>query len=405
MEKVAIINSVFEYGSTGLLAKQLYEYGWENGYEAFAFYGRGIVYKNDHIIKIDKAFEFYLHKLLTLITGYQGAFSKLATRKLLQFLKTKSIKKVILLNIHGYYINEKKLFDYLKSNNIQTVYVTPDEYAGLGKCCYNNGCEKYKSICDKCPQKKDYPKSLFFDRSRSIFEMKRLSYSNYDKITLIGPESNLEKFRMSALTKNMPMKRASWGIDLDTYKYMVDEGLYIKYGIPKNKVIILTVAHYSNIRKGVKKYFFELARRLQKLDYHFINVGYDGNLSSDEMPKNMTTIGYMDDQEELAKLYSISDLYLLASVSDTMPLSCLISFACETPVCCFYTSGLKFLAERDNPAILYCDDINLDALEKKVRGVQKKDEKTRLACRRLAENEYSKNAFNKKVYDVFEDKI
>ena len=116
----------------------------------------------------------------------------------------------------------------------------------------------------------------------------------------------------------------------------------------------------------------------------------------------MTTIGYMNDVEELAHLYAMSDLYLLASTTDTMPISCLISFACETPVCCFYTSGLKYLAERDNPAIKYCDDVSVDALEEIVRFTGKKDKKSMTACRRLAEDEYSIEAFNRKVYEVLE---
>jgi putative colanic acid biosynthesis glycosyltransferase len=402
VEKVAIINSVYEYSSTGALTKQLFEYGNKHGYESFVFYGRGEKIADDHIIRIDSKIEFYLHKILTLITGYQGVFSNLATSKLLNYLKSENIHKVILLNIHGYYLNEKRLLEYLKTNGIVTAYVTPDEYAGLGKCCYNMGCEKFKTECGNCPLVKDYPKSLFFDRSKAIFKRKRACYTGFEKMTLIGPETNLVKFRESALVKDKPMKRASWGVNLDTYKYEIDETLYEKYGIPRDKVLILTVANYSNPRKGVKEYFFEIARRLQDTNYHFINVGYDGELKSDEIPTNMTTIGYMDDQSELSHLYAMSDLYLLASTTDTMPLSCLISFACETPVCCFYTSGLRYLAERDNAAIRYCDEVNVDALEEIVRNAAKKDKATMMACRKLAEDEYSIEAFNRKVYEILQ---
>ncbi|MBP5460535.1 MAG: glycosyltransferase [Lachnospiraceae bacterium] len=402
MDKVAIINSVYEFSSTGAMTKQLYEYGKAQGYEPFVFFGRGEKSGDDHIIRIDGKLEFLMHKTLTLVTGYQGVFSNLATRRLLSALKKNEIKKVILLNIHGYYLNEKKLLEYLKKNGINTAYVTPDEYPALGKCCYSEKCERYKSGCGDCPKKKGYPKSLFFDRSRALFNRKRKAYDGFDTMTLIGPETNLAKFRESPLVKDKPMKRVSWGVDLKTYKYEIDESLYDKYGIPKDKVIILTVANYSNPRKGVKEYFFEIAKRLQDTEYHFVNVGYDGNLNPEDIPKNMTTIGYMNDQQELARIYAMSDLYLLASTADTMPLSCLISFACETPVCCFYTSGLRYLADRDNPAIRYCDDISVDSLEQIVRSTKKKDSECMNACRRLAEDEYSIEAFNQKVYEVLE---
>ena len=400
MNKVAIINSVFEYGSTGTLAKQLYEYGNNNGYEAFVFYGRGQIVADNHVIKIDSKIEFYIHKVLALITGYEGKFSNRATRFLLKRLEEEKIRNVILLNIHGYYLNERKLLTYLKENHIQTVYVTPDEYAGLAKCCYNKGCDKFKTECDKCPLVREYPRSLFFDRSNEIFKMKQKVYSGFDSLTLVGPEANLTKFKESALTKNLSMKRASWGVDLSLYKNEIDQYLYDKYSIPRNKIIILTVAKYSMQRKGVKEYFFEIARRLQDSKYHFINVGYDGNLSADEIPKNMTTVSYLDDQQELAHIYSISDWYLFTSQTETMPISCLISFACETPVVCFFTSGLRYLAARDSAAIRYCDDISIDAMENLVKKLEKKDKDSMRACRTLAEEEYSIGGFNRKVFEV-----
>ncbi len=402
MEKVAIINSFLDYGSTGSITRQLYDYGLAHGYEPYVFYGRYNSGDNVHLFRIDSRFEVYAHKFLALLTGYQGFFSNIATSRLISILKRCEIRKAILLNLHGYYLNESRLLNYLKKNEIPTVYITPDEYAGLGKCCYSGECIKYQTECSECPDIKGYPKSLFFDRSRAIFRMKKKAYDGFDGLTLLGPETNLVKFRDSALTKGMKMVRASWGIDLSLYKYEIDESLFEKYKIPRDKVLVLTVAKYSDPRKGVKDYFFEVAKRLQGSDYHFINVGYDGNLSSEEMPFNMTTIGYLDNQSELAHLYSMSDLYLLASTSDTMPLSCLISFGCETPVCCFYTSGLRYLAPENHPAVVYSKAISVDGLERIITGISKKTTEIRNSCRQLAEEEYSVTAFNRKVFEVFE---
>ena len=402
MEKIAIINSVIDYGSTGSLTRSLFEYGKRQGYEPFVFYGRGKENYDDHLLRIDCTIEVYIHKVLSLLTGKQGFYSNNATNKLLRCLHNGSFKKVILLNLHGYYINEARLLSFLKNNRVITAYVTPDEYAGLGKCCYSLNCDQYKTECKNCPHINDYPKSFLFDRSNDIFKMKKNVYNGFNTLTLLGPESNLIKFRESALVKDKPMKRISWGIDLDLYKYEVVEGLYEKYKIPKNKILILTVASYSNLRKGVKEYFFEVAKRLQHTEYHFINVGYDGNLRPDEIPCNMTTIAYIHDQKELANLYALSDLYLLASKTDTMPISCLIAFGCETPVCCFYTSGLRYLAPVDSLAIKYCYDISVNSLLKVVTKVHKKTLEERIACRELAKTEYSVEAFCKKVYEVFD---
>lgn len=405
MSSIAIINSVLDYGSTGQLARELYKAGNSLGYDMYMFYGRGKRQSDKHIIKIDFDIEVLFHKLLSLLTGYQGYFSRHATSKLIKTLIKKNISKVILLNLHGYYLNENCLFDYLKKNHVFTIYISPDEYPGLGKCCYNLDCNNYKTECKNCPSVKQYPTSLFFDRSNTIFNDKKNNYKDYKELVLVGPLNNINKFKQSALTKNIKMKELSWGIDLGLYNYELDTDICIKYNIPNDKIIILTVAKYSAKRKGVKDYFFEVAKRMVDTNYHFINVGYDGNLTKEEMPSNMTTIGYINDQRELSKIYSLADLYLLPSTSDTMPLSCLIALACGTPICCFYTSGLKFLVPEDSLAIKYIYDINVDAIKSVLLRVNKKDKNTMLECRRVAKDRYSIETFTKKIFDIFGEEI
>lgn len=394
--KVGIINSVIDYGSTGDLTRKLYEYGKKNGDSVFVYYGRGKKNNDPNIIKIDSNIEFYLHKFLTLVIGLQGYFSFFATKKLIRNLKRNKIDKLILLNLHGYYLNEKILFNYIKKYNIQVIYITPDEYAAMGKCCYSRDCDKFISICSHCPDVRSYPKSLFFDQSNRIFNRKKKMYENIENVYFAGPRYNLEIFKKSALLKNKKLMELNWGIDTDnTYYYEYDKAIYEKYGIPKDKVIVLTVGQYSNERKGVRKYFFEIAKNINDKRYHFINVGYDGD---GDIPNNMTTISYIKDQNELRKLYSIADLYVLASTADTMPLSCLISFACGTPLCCFYTSGLKYIAPKDSNIIYYVNQIDAKSMLEVILNKSKKSLKEIKECVEFAINNYSIKSFNEKVY-------
>lgn len=397
--KVAIINSVFDYGSTGSLARQLYEYGKSNGHDVYAFFGRGKKIEDKRIIRIEPKVEVYFHKVMSLLCGNQGYYSQIATLKLIKFLKQNNIDNVILLNLHGYYLNEPLLWKYLKSNSINVVYVTPDEYAGLGKCAFCIECTKYRTECKECPRVKVYPKSFFIDQSNRIFKMKKEAYDGYDNIIFMGPETNLEVFRQSALLKGKRLELLDWGIDLEIYKYRNTKEVYDRYSIPKDKVIVLTAAKYSNDRKGVKKYFFELAKRMEDSQYHFINVGYDGDLPENEIPKNMTTIPYVNEQIELSEIYSISDVYLLPSTTDTMPLSCLISFACETPVICFKTSGLINLDPDGVGVVSYVDDISVDGLYNALITYEKKSLEIMDKARNYAIERFSKETFNKKVYE------
>ena len=396
-ERVAVINSVFDYGSTGSLARQLYEYGNANGYDIYAFYGRGKTYEDKKIIRIETKAEVYIHKGLSLISGLQGSFSNLATSKLLRYFDEFNINKAILLNLHGYYLNEVRLFDYSRKHDIHIVYVMPDEYSGLGKCAYCDDCKKFLTGCGKCPKYHGYPKSLFIDTSRRIFANKQKEYKG-QKIVFAGPRSNLEHLEGSPLLKGKRVEELDWGIDLNTYKYEVNDALYDKYGIPRDKVLVLTAAKYSMTRKGVAEYFFGAARKLEGSEYHFINIGYDGNLPENQIPKNMTVIPYIDQQNEFAQLYSMSDLYVLASTADTQPISALIAFGTGTPVCCFYASGLKYISDGDEDIVRYTKEISVNSLVETIISFGKKDSNIMSKCREYAEKRFSNDLFNQKVF-------
>lgn len=398
MKKIAIISSVCDQGSVGSLVRQLYEYGKKAGHDVYVFYGRGIKYNDQHLIKVDYTVELYLHKILALLTGLEGRFSNFATTRLLWRLKHLGIKYVVLVNIHGYYLNEKRLFQYFRQNKIKIIYVMPDEYAGLGSCCYCGNCRNFLQGCGNCPDIHKYPNSLFFDQSKCLFEAKKHEYFDQN-IVFIGPQSNYDQLLDSELLKDKKKIEADWGIDLTRYHYEINQDMFVKYNIPRDKVIVLTVAKYSTLRKGVAEYFFKAAHVLVGTKYHFVNVGYDGNLSPEEIPGNMTTIPFISDQNELNQLYSLSDLYVLPSVSDTQPLSTLIAFACGTPVTCFYASGLKYISNGDQEIVRYSKDISVASLVESISTFDKKTERIMNKCRLHAEKRFSKDIFNKTVYD------
>ena len=395
--KIAVINVDFEDSSAGALARQLYYYGKDKGHVMYAFYGRGEKVKEDNVFCIDNTLEVIFHKVMTLLTGNQGYYSKHATKLLLEALNKSKIDVVILIQIHGYYINEPMLFEFLKENKIKTIYITSDEYAGLGKCCYHNDCDKYKFECKACNYISDYPQSLFFDKSNRIWKMKRNAYDGMD-IVFIGPKTNIEVFKNSSLLKNRKLVEADWGINIDKYKFCEYDDLYEKYNIPRNKKYILTVAPFSQERKGVKRYFLEVAKKMSE-EFHFINVGFDIDKKSIELPNNFTAIPFIKDQSELVKFYSLSDLYVLASVQDTQPLSLLFALSCGTPVCCFYVSGLKYLNPNDNEIIKYSKDITVEGLSNIIMNINKKNSRVSKKCRDYIIEKYSDKLFSERVFN------
>ncbi|MEG0509628.1 MAG: hypothetical protein RR579_09930, partial [Eubacterium sp.] len=69
---------------------------------------KGIKYpEEEELVKIDTNFEEKIHAGLTRLTGLQGYFSNHATNKLIDLIEDFKPNVIYLLNIHGYYLNEK----------------------------------------------------------------------------------------------------------------------------------------------------------------------------------------------------------------------------------------------------------------------------------------------------------
>ncbi|MGN0407122.1 MAG: glycosyltransferase [Bacteroides sp.] len=395
--KHIIINTTATGGSIGSITSGLYTYLTGVGEDVRVCYGRGAKSENDDFIKIDSDIETKIHAGLTRLTGLQGYFSNVATSKLLNIIKEYQPDTAILVNLHGYYVNEKRLLNYLKKQGINTIYIMADEYSAMGKCCFSRDCNQYINGCEKCKYIKDYPCSLIFDQAKRIYNRKKKIYQNFENIVFAAPEINIKKVHESAITKGKRTQVVDWGIDLDNVYYIrKDNNIKSKFGIPKEKKMVLAVAPFSDPRKGIEEYFMQVAKIIDDKNICFVQVGFDGDVSI--CPENYIPISYISNQDELAELYSCADVFVTTSRSDTMPFAALISLACGTPVCCFNTSGLSYLG--DESCIYFVEDGNKEDLQRVISTIPMKDNEMQMRCRRYAEERYSDKVFYNKIYEL-----
>lgn len=394
--KALVINTVCKTGSTGSLAYGLYKYLIENKHEALVCYGRGEIFSQEkELLKIDSDLEVNIHVLLTRLTGLQGYFSNRATKKLEKAIKTFKPDVVYLFNLHGYYLNERRAFRILSEQDIPTVYIMPDEYPFLGKCCFSGECDKYKKGCSACPSIKSYPKSLFLDQSKKIFEMKEEAYKSIKHLSFVSVPYNIQKAKESMLLSDKKMYEHNWGIDLENLYYPRETvEIKKKYSIPETSKVILAVAPFNDERKGIKKYFYECAKQVNSQEnIAFVNVGFDGELSV--CLDNFIPIKYVSDQEELSQIYSMADLFVITSMADTMPLAALIALGCGTPVCGFDISGIRYLADgENNGCVKLIEPGNIQELLQVIKEIPEKNAALVNACREYALAKFS----DKKLY-------
>ena len=126
-------------------------------------------------IKIGNKLDQNVHGLYTRITDKCGFGSRATTRKFLKEIDEYAPDLIQLHIMHGYYINLEILFEHIKKKNIPVVWTFHDCWAFTGHCPYFDliHCEKWKTGCYDCEQKRHHPTSLIFDNSKWNWEKKK----------------------------------------------------------------------------------------------------------------------------------------------------------------------------------------------------------------------------------------
>ena len=336
MKKSIVFINVVCNGSTGKIMCETAKMASKKGFDVYCFYGRGQAksIENVHFKKIGNKIPILFHGLIARL-GYNGHGSYLATKKLIKEIKNINPSIIHLHNIHGYYLNIKVLFNYLK-NEFQgkIIWTLHDCWAFTGHCSHFTyvNCDKWKHGCHNCPQLNCYPKE-YLDTTKKEYNLKRELFTGINNLTLVTPSNWLANLVKKSFLKNYEVKIVNNGIDLNIFKKTIDKEIFEKYNIPQDKKIILGISSIWNNRKGLKD-FYELAQ-LIKDDTIIILVG--SNIK--EHHEKIILIEKTENQQELAKLYSIATVFFNPTYEDTYPTVNLESIACGTPVITYNGTG------------------------------------------------------------------
>jgi putative colanic acid biosynthesis glycosyltransferase len=334
--KVLQINSVCGVGSTGRIATDIHKILNDQGHQSYIAYGRDLPLNCGNVIKIGTKYDNYTHVALTRVFDLHGFGSKKSTLDFIRRIELLDPDVIHLHNIHGYYINIKILFDYLKRVNKPVVWTLHDCWAITGHCSHFDyiGCNKWRTGCGECPQKGEYPKSKIRDNSKLNYINKKNIFTGLKNLTIITPSKWLASLVKESFLKEYPVKIINNGINLKVFK-PTEGNFRSKYGLEDN-FIILGVASTWSMRKGFN-FFVELSDKL-KSDEKIVLVGLSENLKK-RLPKNILGITRTNDIEELAEIYSSADVFVNPTLEEVLGLTNLEALACGTPVITFNTGG------------------------------------------------------------------
>ncbi len=337
-KKVLQINSVCGIRSTGRICTDIAQELERRGHVCKVAYGRENVpsqYEN-HAVKIGSGLGVKTHALLSRLFDTTGFHSKRDTKKFIKWIKNYDPDVIHLHNLHGYYLNVDVLFRYLRSCGKKIVWTLHDCWPFTGHCSHfeHCRCNKWESGCHHCPQKKAYPRSVFWDGAKRNYRKKKALFRGVENLTIITPSQWLAGLVKKSFLAEYPVKVIHNGINLEGFK-KVDGDFKARYGITE-KQVVLGVASSWVEEKGLFD-FYKLASALDE-QYKVVLVGLsDGQLK--DLPNNVIGLPRTNDIEELAEIYSAADVFVNMTRSDTYPTVNLEAQACGCPVITYATGG------------------------------------------------------------------
>lgn len=310
---------------------------------------------------IGDRFSRNLHLKSAELTGLNGCFSRLATKKFLNTIGEYKPDMIHFHNLHGSYINLPLLFRFVKKHNIPVVWTLHDCWSFTGHCPYFDmvGCDKWKTGCHHCSQYREYPRSLV-DNSRYMYKLKKKWFTGVKNMTLVTPSGWLAELAKQSFLRDYPVKVINNGIDLSIFK-PTSSDFRQKYNIGE-KYIVLGVAFGWGKRKGLDV-FIELAKRLDKEKYQIVLVGTD-ECSDKLLPDSVISIHRTQNQTELAAIYTAADVFANPTREEAFGLVNIEALACGTPGVTFNTGGSPECFDKTCGSVVDKDDI--DALETEI---------------------------------------
>lgn len=336
MKKLLQINPVIkENTSTGKIMRTLGELAQAAGWESYVAYSRardGVPPHSSRLVPVGNKADLLLHWVATRLFDAHGLASRLATRRFVARLRELNPDVIHIHNIHGYFLNYKILSRALAQMGKPVVWTVHDCWLYTGHCYHyaSAGCERWKTGCHHCPQKKAFPASWLLDRSRRNWEDKKKAFCSIPGLTLVTVSRWMKGEIAQSFLGRVRCEVIHNGIDLDTFRPSPSAETALAYG-----TYYLAVASIWLPEKGLQD-LAGLALRLEA-DERLVVVGK--RPSGHRFPRNVVCLERTADAAALAALYTEAVALVNPTWQDNYPTVNMEAIACGTPVVSYRTGG------------------------------------------------------------------
>jgi len=353
--KVLQINTTANSGSHGRIAEGIGQLLISGGNESFIAYGRTSNPSASELIKIGNEIDQSLHLAKTRLLDRHGFGSVRATGVFLKRIVEISPDLIHLHNIHGYYLNIKVLFEFLKNRKKPVIWTFHDCWPFTGHCSYFDAvnCMKWQPKCFDCPNTRGYPASWFIDNSLRNYKQKKELFTGLENVVLISPSKWLADHLRNSFLSEYDIRVINNGVDLVKFNPTNADFVRAKYGLVRK--YILGIASIWDERKGLDD-FIKL-RKILDPEIGIVLVGLSLQQIKN-LPDGINGLSRTENTEELAALYSGAEVFVNPTYADNFPSVNLEALSCGTPVVTYNTGGSPESIDEKTGSVIVKGDLN-----------------------------------------------
>jgi len=389
------INTVYPGGSTGRITAEIAAYTAQQAdAHALVAFGIGEEAKASRLTayRIGSPLERKLHAIIRKIFDAEGYGSRCAARRLIRLCKQEHVDIVHLQNLHGCYLNLKILFRFLQKSNLPVIWTLHDCWPMTGHCAHFSyiGCERWKTLCRKCPQKKEYPVCIGISGSKRNYRLKKRLFTSLHNLTIVAPCRWMQGIAGQSFLGNYPIRVIYNGVDVSFFKPTASD-IRERYGLESYKLLLAVASDWTE-RKGL--YLLkELPKRLD--DTYRLAIAGLTRAQIQALPANVIGIEHLS-ATELCAWYTAADCFVNPTLEDTMPLVNLEALACGTPIAVFDTGGCPEAVTADSGIVV--EKGNIQGMADAVKNICESQTDYTQACIRQANRFSMHNTL--KAYDA-----
>lgn len=261
--------------------------------------------------------------------------------------------------IHLHWVNQgflslSELRRILRSGK-PVVWTMHDMWPCTGICHHARECTQFHTHCMDCPQLR-HPSNR--DRSYWVFDRKASIYPE-GRIVFVGCSQWMaNEARKSRLLAGKEIFSIPNTYNREAFRPGSQEEARIQFTLPRHlKLVLFACQKVTNPRKGLDLLLKALNTPIIQEWQGHLGIVVVGQMSDEfaaRIPYPLHTLGYIDNEEDMATLYRAADVFVTPSLEENLPNTIMEAMACGTPCVGFDIGGVPEMIDHQKNGYVAC---------------------------------------------------